>query len=163
MRNALVLCTGNSARSILGEGLFRHLGDGRITGYSAGSQPTGTPNPLAIEVLEANGIDAGFAASKSWDVFAGADAPDMHFILTVCDSAAAETCPFWPGHPAQAHWGLPDPAGVTGDLATKRAAFESTFARLRTRVEAFLQLPFDTAEPKSLLDQISAIGQIDDT
>lgn len=161
MMNALVLCTGNSARSILGEGLFRHLGDGRITGFSAGSQPTGTPNPYAIEVLQARGIDPAFAASKSWDVFAGAGAPQMHYIFTVCDSAASDTCPLWPGHPAQAHWGLPDPAGVTGEPAAIRAAFEQTFDRLQARVEAFLALPFETADPASLRPQMQAIGQID--
>lgn len=161
MLNALVLCTGNSARSILGEALFRHKGDGRITGFSAGSQPTGTPNPFALEVLEAHGIDSSFARSKSWDEFAGPEAPQMHYILTVCDSAAAETCPFWPGHPAQAHWGLPDPAAITGSDEAKRAAFEETFLRLEKRVDAFLALPFDSAEPASLRDQIAAIGQID--
>lgn len=161
MKNALVLCTGNSARSILGEALFRHLGDGRITGFSAGSQPTGKPNPYAIETLQGRGIDPSFAASKSWDVFAGADAPEMHYIFTVCDSAAAETCPLWPGHPAQAHWGLPDPAGVEGDPATIRAAFETTFDRLRARVEEFLKLPFETADPASLRAQMQAIGKID--
>lgn len=161
MLNALVLCTGNSARSILGEGLFRHLGAGRITGFSAGSQPTGTPNPFAIATLHRHGIAADFAASKSWDVFAGANAPQMSYIFTVCDSAAAETCPFWPGHPAQFHWGLPDPAGVAGDDAAKQAAFEETFQRLKLRVEAFLKLPFDSADPASLRPDIEAIARID--
>lgn len=161
MKSALVLCTGNSARSILGEGLFRHLGAGRITGFSAGSQPTGQPNPFALDVLQAHGITPDFAASKSWDAFAGADAPQMDFIFTVCDSAAKETCPFWPGHPAQFHWGLPDPASVSGDDAAKRAAFEETFQRLKRRVAAFLELPFDSADPASLRPEIMRIASID--
>lgn len=143
MKTVLVLCTGNSARSILGEALFNHLGGGRIRAFSAGSQPTGTVNPLALETLASHGVPLPEARSKSWDEFAAPGAPAIDYIFTVCASAAGETCPIWPGHPTTAHWGIADPAHVE-PLAARQAAFERAYQVLRQRVEAFLQLPLET-------------------
>lgn len=141
--NILVLCTGNSARSILGEMLFNHLGKGRVKAYSAGSQPAGQVNPVAIETLEKHGIPSAGARSKSWDEFGQPDAPPFDFIFTVCSNAADETCPVWPGRPTAAHWTLPDPAHVES-LAARRAAFETTYQSLHKRIAAFLALPLET-------------------
>ena len=144
--NVLVLCTGNSARSILGEMLFKHLGKGRIEAYSAGSKPGGTVNPVALETLAKHGVPCAGARSKSWDEFnAGAvpPAPIFDFIFTVCGNAAQETCPVWPGHPTTAHWGIPDPAHVE-PLAARREAFEEAYQSLKKRIEAFLVLPLET-------------------
>ena len=144
--NVLVLCTGNSARSILGEMLFNHLGQGRVKAYSAGSKPAGRVNPVALETLAKHGIPCEGARSKSWDEFnAGAvpPAPTFDFIFTVCGNAAAEPCPVWPGHPATAHWGIDDPAHVE-PLEARRAAFETAYQELKRRVEAFLALPLET-------------------
>lgn len=121
--NVLFLCTGNTARSILAEGILRSEGIGRFRAYSAGSQPKGAVNPFAVETLEAFGYAADGLSSKSWSDFAGRDAPQMDFIITVCDNAAGETCPVWPGHPATAHWGIEDPAAVEGSDVEKRKAF----------------------------------------
>lgn len=158
-QSILVLCTGNSARSILGEAVINRLGAGRFTAFSAGSKPTGAPNPFALALLQAEGIDTGFARSKSWDEFAAPGAPQLDIVITVCDSAAAETCPYWPGAPVSAHWGLPDPAGVTGDDATKAAAFAQTYAALTRRVQAMLALPADL-DAKSLKAELTKIGQM---
>ena len=141
--NVLVLCTGNSARSILGEALFNHLGGGRIRAFSAGSQPSGTVNPVALETLLKHGIPLPEARSKSWDEFATPYAPKLDFIFTVCASAAGETCPIWPGHPATAHWGINDPAHVE-PLAARRLAFETAYQQLEKRVAAFVKLPLET-------------------
>lgn len=141
--NILVLCTGNSARSILAEGLFNALGAGRVAAFSAGSRPQGKPHPVALKVLEEMGHDTAFARSKSWDEFAGPDSPEMDLIFTVCDNAAAEACPVWPGHPATVHWGLPDPAAVHGEAEQVRAAFESTYLELKRRITLFLKLPLE--------------------
>jgi arsenate reductase len=144
--NILVLCTGNSARSILGEALFNHLGQGRVRAFSAGSQPSGKVNPVALETLAAHGVpwpNAGHPRSKSWDEFSGPGAPRMDFIFTVCASAAGEACPIWPGHPATAHWGIDDPAHVE-PLEARRAAFEVAYAELAKRIAAFLKLPLET-------------------
>jgi arsenate reductase len=144
--NVLVLCTGNSARSILGEALFNHLGRGRIHAFSAGSQPSGKVNPVALETLAVHGVpwpNAGHPRSKSWDEFAEPGAPRMDFIFTVCASAAGEACPVWPGHPATAHWGIADPAHVE-PLAARRAAFELAYGELEKRIAAFLKLPLET-------------------
>ena len=141
--NVLVLCTGNSARSILGEMLFNHLGGGRIKAWSAGSKPGGTVNPLALETLARHGIPCAGARSKSWDEFAAPGAPEFDFIFTVCANAANETCPVWPGHPATAHWGIPDPAHVE-PIEARREAFEDAYRSLRKRIEAFLALPLET-------------------
>ncbi|MBI3095310.1 MAG: arsenate reductase ArsC [Rhodocyclales bacterium] len=143
----LVLCTGNSARSILGEMLFKHLGSGRIEAYSAGSQPGGAVNPVALETLQRHGVPCDGARSKSWDEFAAPSAPTLDFIFTVCGNAAQETCPVWPGHPATAHWGIPDPAHVE-PLEARRAAFEQAYQSLRQRIEAFLALPLETMTPQ---------------
>jgi arsenate reductase len=142
--NVLVLCTGNSARSILGEALFNHLGAGRVRAFSAGSQPSGKVNPVALETLERHGISLPEAPrSKSWDEFAAPGAPQLDYIFTVCASAAGETCPVWPGHPATAHWGIPDPAHVE-PLEARREAFELAYRQLRARIAAFLALPLET-------------------
>ena len=141
--NVLVLCTGNSARSILGEALFNHLGGGRIRAFSAGSQPSGTVNPVALETLQKHGVPLPEARSKSWDEFAAPDAPQLDFIFTVCASAAGEACPIWPGHPATAHWGINDPAHVE-PLAARRAAFETAYQQLEKRITAFIKLPLET-------------------
>jgi len=150
----LVLCTGNSARSILGEALFNHLGAGRVRAYSAGSRPTGRVNPLAIETLERHGVplpEAGQPRSKSWDEFAVPGAPALDYIFTVCASAAGnldgeasdQACPIWPGRPATAHWGIADPASVES-LAARRAAFEVAYQQLAQRILALLALPLET-------------------
>ncbi|MDD3484841.1 arsenate reductase ArsC [Azovibrio restrictus] len=154
--NILVLCTGNSARSILGEALFNHLGQGRIRAFSAGSQPAGQVNPVALEILAKHGIALPEARSKSWNEFAAPGAPVIDYIFTVCASAAGETCPIWPGHPTTAHWGIADPAHVE-PLAARQAAFERAYQLLRQRVEAFLQLPLETmsaAEIKAAAQRI---------
>ncbi len=143
----LVLCTGNSARSILGEMLFKHLGKGRIEAYSAGSKPGGQVNPVALETLAKHGVPCEGARSKSWDEFAAPSAPTLDFIFTVCGNAAEETCPVWPGHPATAHWGIPDPAHVE-PMEARREAFEQAYQALRKRIEAFLALPLETMTPQ---------------
>ncbi len=161
--NVLILCTGNSARSILGEAVFNHHGGGKFHGYSAGSRPAGQPNPFAIDLLRREGIDTGFARSKSWDEFALPDAPKMDFVITVCDSAAAEECPYWPrsngSAPVSAHWGLPDPAAVEGSDAEKALAFAQTYAALLRRVGAFAALPIETLDKLALKTKLSDIGQ----
>lgn len=140
--NVLVLCTGNSARSVLGEMLFNHLGQGRVKAWSAGSKPAGQINPTALETLERHGVPSAGARSKNWDEFAAPDAPHFDFIFTVCGNAAQETCPVWPGHPATAHWGIPDPAHVE-PIQARRAAFEAAYQALKGRIEAFLALPLE--------------------
>jgi len=141
--NVLVLCTGNSARSILGEALFNHLGAGRIRAFSAGSQPSGKVNPVALETLEKHGIPLPAARSKSWDEFAAPGAPQLDFIFTVCASAAGEACPVWPGHPATAHWGIPAPAHVE-PMDARREAFEFAYGQLERRIKAFLAMSLET-------------------
>lgn len=145
--NVLVLCTGNSARSILGEALFNHLGNldkpGRIRAFSAGSQPSGRVNPVALETLEKHGVPLPEARSKSWDEFAAPGAPAIDFIFTVCASAAGETCPIWPGHPTTAHWGIADPAHIE-PLAARRVAFEDAYRKLKQRIAAFVALPLES-------------------
>jgi len=138
--NVLVLCTGNSARSILGEALFNHLGAGRVRAFSAGSKPAGQVNPVALETLEKHGVLLPEdVRSKSWDEFAAAGAPKIDYIFTVCASAAGEACPIWPGHPTTAHWGIDDPAHVE-PMAARRAAFETAYLALEKRIKAFLAL-----------------------
>ena len=159
--NVLVLCTGNSARSILGEVLFNELGGGRVRAYSAGSKPAGKVNPGALALLQERGIDTSGLRSKSWDEFAAPGAPHFDFIFTVCDNAANEACPVWPGHPASAHWGIADPAHVEGEAA-RRAAFGKAWAQLERRIRAFMALPFDRMEPAALKEQLAAIGRIED-
>lgn len=148
--NILVLCTGNSARSILGEMLFKHLGAGRVKAWSAGSKPGGVVNPVAIETLQKHGIPCEGARSKSWDEFAAADSPRIDFIFTVCGNAAQEACPVWPGHPATAHWGIPDPAHIE-PMEARREAFEEAYQALKKRIEAFLALPLDSMTRDEIL------------
>lgn len=160
----LFLCTGNSARSIMAEGLVNLMGKGRFIAYSAGSQPTGRVNPFAIEQLAKVGYDASGARSKSWDEFAKADplrteVPPMDFIITVCDNAANEPCPVWPGHPAVAHWGFADPAAVQGADEQKRAAFHRVFNEIRQRVNLFLALPVEKLDHLALLQHLREIGE----
>lgn len=157
--NVLVLCTGNSARSILGEALFNHLGQGRIKAYSAGSQPSGKVNPVALETLEKHGVplpDGGHPRSKSWDEFAVPGAPEIDFIFTVCASAAGEACPIWLGHPTTAHWGIADPAHVE-PLDARREAFEVAYRLLKQRIEAFVALPLETMTPAEVAEAAKRI------
>ena len=157
--NILVLCTGNSARSIMGEALFNTLGAGRFKAYSAGSHPTGRVNPFAIEQIRALGYPIEDLRSKSWDEFAQPDAPQMDFIVTVCDNAAGEACPLWPGQPVTAHWGFPDPAAVEGSDDEKRAAFAQTLRQIRNRVQLFLSLPLETLDRMAIESRMKAIGR----
>lgn len=156
--NILILCTGNSARSILGEALFNTLGAGRFKAYSAGSHPSGRVNPFAVELVAELGYE-GNLRSKSWDEFAQPDSPQMDFIVTVCDNAAGEICPLWPGHPVTAHWGFPDPAAVEGTDGQKRAAFAQTLRQMRRRVELFLSLPLETLDRMTVANEMRAIGK----
>jgi len=159
--NILVLCTGNSARSILGEVILTRLGAGRVTAFSAGSQPKGAVHPGALRLLAARGIDASGLHSKSWNTFTGPDAPQIDLVITVCGSAAGEACPVFPGTPLRAHWGLPDPAAVSGDDAAVDAAFAQTWDWLTLRAEAFLALPFETMERAELQARLAAIGAME--
>lgn len=156
--NVLFLCTGNSARSILAEAQLNHLGGGKFKAFSAGSHPGGTVNPFALEFLQNNGIATEGLRSKSWDEFALPDAPVMDYVMTVCDQAAGEQCPFWPGQPMSAHWGVPDPAAVDGTDEQKRRAFRDTAAILRKRIELFIALPAASLDRMSLKAKMDAIG-----
>jgi arsenate reductase len=137
----LILCTGNSARSILAEALFNHLGAGRIVAYSAGSRPKGTVHPLALQLLQQQCLPTAAMRSKSWDEFAAPGAPTLDIVITVCDNAAGEACPLWPGQPLRAHWGIADPAAATGSEAERRAAFRQAYDQLEKRVRLMLALP----------------------
>ncbi len=159
--NVLVLCTGNSARSILGEVLFNALGNGKFKAYSAGSKPAGRVNPGAIELLQEKGISTEGLRSKSWDEFAVPGAPEIDFIFTVCDNAAGEACPIWPGKPATAHWGIPDPAHVEGDEA-RRAAFKKAYEQLARRIQLFMALPINKLDKMTLKEKLAEIGRIQD-
>ncbi len=161
--NILVLCTGNSARSILAEALFSSIDPKRFRGFSAGSHPKTAPNPFALAKLKSLGIETFAFRSKSWNEFAAPGAPPMHIIVTVCDDAAGESCPYWPGHPVVAHWGIPDPAAVTGTDADKRAAFDLAFRRLDARVRAFAALPIERllTDPVELKKHLAKIGALD--
>ncbi len=156
--NVLFLCTGNSARGILAEVLLNRLGNGRFKGYSAGSTPTGRVNPFALEFLRAQGLPIDGLRSKSWDEFAQPDASAMDFVITVCDDAAGEVCPVWPGQPVTAHWGVPDPAAVEGSDEAKRAAFRKAFQTLRYRVGLLTSLPVAKLERSALIREVQAIG-----
>lgn len=158
--NLLFLCTGNSARSILGEALLRHWGKGRFSAFSAGSFPKGAVNPLAIELLQSMKLPTEGLRSKSWDEFARPDAPVMDFVITVCDQAASEICPIWPGQPITAHWGIPDPAAVEGTEAEKRAAFRDAFRRLDARIKLFVSLPMDKLDRLMLKREAERIGRL---
>ena len=155
--NILFLCTGNSARSILAEALATTLSHGRLIGYSAGSHPNGEVNPIAEELALEMGYPKEKLRSKSWDEFANPNAPQMDFIITVCDNAKGEVCPVWIGHPAQAHWGFPDPAAIEGTDAIKRAAFQKILLGLKKNIEALIQLPIDQLDVLSLKKAIQDI------
>lgn len=154
----LFLCTGNSARSILAEAILNSEGAGRFQAYSAGSNPTGLVNPLAIHTLEALGYPAEGYRSKGWNEYASG--PEFDLIFTVCDTAAAETCPVWPGHPTSAHWGIPDPALVNGTDAEKAAAFLDAFRMLKTRIDLLLALPMASLEQIALREKLQAINRV---
>ncbi len=156
--NTLFLCTGNSARSILAEAILNREGDGRFRAFSAGSQPKSEPHPLALELLQHLEHAVDGLRSKSWDEFSGADAEPMDFIFTVCDNAAGETCPIWPGQPASAHWGIPDPAAVTGTIETQREAFARAYAQMSARIVRFTGLNFDELGPAALKRELDDIG-----
>jgi protein-tyrosine-phosphatase len=157
--NVLFLCTGNSARSILAETVLNHSGHGRFHAYSAGSRPAGRVNPHAIETLLAHELTASDARSKSWDEFAAPGAPAMDIIITVCDSAAGETCPIWPGHPMTAHWGMPDPAAATGNEAEVRAAFERTYQTISRLTACLAALPDEALAPERVRASLAEIGR----
>ena len=157
--NVLFLCTGNSARSILAEALLNAAGKGRFHAYSAGSFPTGRVNPLALELLGRNGHPIEGLRSKSWDEFAKPGAPPFDFIFTVCDAAAAEACPVWPGKPVTAHWGVADPAAVVGTDEEKRRAFRDAYATLQRRVSLLANLPLATLDRASIQRQLADIGR----
>ena len=159
--NVLVLCTGNSARSILGEAIFNQLGKGRVAAFSAGSKPKGVPHPGALRLHARRGIDTAPLRSKSWTEFTGPAAPEIHLAITVCGNAAGEACPVFPGTPLRAHWGLPDPADVEGPDAQVDAAFEQTWHWLTMRTQAFLALPFATMDRAELQARLQAIGQME--
>ena len=156
--NVLFLCTGNSARSILAEGILNYKGKGKFTAYSAGSQPSGKVRPEALRQLELAGISTAGMRSKSWDEFAGPGAPTMNFVLTVCDNAANEVCPYWPGQPMTAHWGVPDPAAVKGTQDEIDRAFRNAFSILDRRISLFLSLPLATLEDLAIQKEIDEIG-----
>ena len=155
--NLLFLCTGNSARSILAEALLNARAEGRLKAFSAGSHPKGEVHPLALEVLRTCELDSAGLRSKSWDEFAGEDAPHMDVVITVCDQAAAEACPLWPGAPVKVHWGLPDPAAATGGDAERLAAFAATFTALEKRIGMLLSLPLEHLSPEELQQQLHEI------
>jgi len=158
--NVLFLCTGNSARSVIAECLLNHLGQGRFRAFSAGSKPTGAINPFAVETLAAEGVPAEGLRSKSWDEFAGPDAPAMDIVITVCGNAAAETCPVWPGAPISAHWGFDDPAAAEGSDGDKRAAFGKIFGQIRDKVAAFVDAAEDAgpADLKAIVSGLASGG-----
>jgi protein-tyrosine-phosphatase len=161
-RHVLFLCTGNSARSILAEAILNREGAGRFVAHSAGSRPKGEPHPLALELLRREGYDTGFARSKSWSEFAEPGAPKLDFIFTVCDSAAAEECPIWPGQPTSAHWGVPDPAAVEGSQAEQALAFAAAYRMLRNRILLFTALPMDSIDALTLKARLADIGRMAD-
>ncbi|MDE2406199.1 MAG: arsenate reductase ArsC [Sphingomonadales bacterium] len=159
--SVLVLCTGNSARSILGEAMLGTMGAGRIVAYSAGSRPKGAPHPGALRLLARRGIDTAGFRSKSWDAFTGPGAPRVDLAITVCGNAAGEACPVFAGAPLKAHWGLPDPADVTGDEGAVDAAFEQTWDWLELRARALLDLPFETMDDAALAAELARIGRME--
>lgn len=157
--NVLFLCTGNSARSIMAECALNRLGAGRFRAFSAGSHPKGAIHPDTLALLAALDYQTAGLCSKSWDEFAAPDSPPMDFIITVCDSAAGEVCPIWPGRPMIAHWGLPDPAAFAGSADERRAAFHRTYIELERRIRRLIALPVTTMEPQELRRQINEIGK----
>jgi protein-tyrosine-phosphatase len=159
--NVLFLCTGNSARSIMAEAILNKVGEGRFKAFSAGSQPKGKPHPQTIRLLQQLGYDTASFRSKSWDEFARPGAPPLDFIFTVCDNAAGETCPVWPGKPTSAHWGIPDPAEVKGTEAEIGAAFADAYRMLHQRISAFAELPIKSLDAISLQTKLKEIGRME--
>jgi len=157
--NVLFLCTGNSARSILAEALLNHWGKGRFRAFSAGSHPRGEVNPLSLDVLRAAGLPSQGYRSKSWSEFAAASSPVMDFVFTVCDDAAGEVCPIWPGSPLTAHWGVPDPAAVLGPEPVRRKAFRDAFLTLEARIKLFTSLRLEALERMAIKRRIDEIGR----
>jgi protein-tyrosine-phosphatase/DNA-binding transcriptional ArsR family regulator len=161
--NVLFLCSSNSARSILAEGILRAEGGGRFSAFSAGNKPRGIVNPLALKVLESFGYPTEGYRSKSWEEFAAPDSPEMDFVFTVCDAAAGEICPSWPGHPITAHWGIEDPAAVTGSEIAREAAFVQAAKYLRNRIGAFVNLPIASLDRAALVQKLVSIGALEGT
>lgn len=157
--NVLFLCTGNSARSIMAEALLNRFGQGRFHAFSAGSMPTGQVNPLALEILKRQGLPTDNLRSKSWEEFSQPGAPELDFVFTVCDRAAAEVCPVWPGQPMTAHWGVPDPVAVEGSDVERLQAFRDTFRLLGNRIQIFVSLPFRSLDNIKLQKSLDAIGR----
>lgn len=157
--NVLFLCTGNSARSIMGERLIDRLGQGRFRGFSAGSHPKGEVHPMTLDVLRLNNFKVDGLRSKDWGEFAKDDAPEMDFVFTVCDKAAAETCPIWPGQPMTAHWGIADPAAAEGDEATRMMAFRKALFELENRIKIFVSLPLASLDKLKLQERLDEIGR----
>jgi len=157
--NVLFLCTGNSARSIMAEAILNHKARGRFTAYSAGSRPSGSPRPESLAQLASAGISIDGLRSKSWDEFSTPNAPQMNFVFTVCDNAAREACPFWPGQPTTAHWGIPDPAAVQGTPEEIARAFREAFVILDRRISLFLALPFATLDQLAIKKELDSIGK----
>jgi protein-tyrosine-phosphatase len=158
--NVLFLCTANSSRSILAEATLNHVGGGRFKAYSAGSFPKGQVNPLALKLLQEQGLPTQGLRSKSWEEFAKPGAPVMDFVFTVCDQAAGETCPVWPGQPISAHWGVPDPAAVVGNDTFRMLAFRGACRMLTQRIRIFISLPFASHDRLALTNQVQAIGRL---
>ena len=158
--NVLILCTGNSARSILGEALINHWGRGHFVGYSAGSTPKGSVHPIALQLLQQMKLPTEGLRSKSWDEFAQPAAPPLDFVFTVCDNAAGESCPYWPGQPMTAHWGLEDPAAAQGTETEQWLAFRKTFRELESRIKAFTSLPIRALDKASLKARLDGIGRM---
>jgi arsenate reductase len=158
--NVLFLCTGNSARSVMGEALINAMGEGRFQGYSAGSHPKGEVHPMTLTVLGEDGLDTTDLRSKSWDEFATPDAPQMDFVFTVCDDAAGEACPLWPGQPITAHWGIEDPARTQGSELIRLAAFEAALKYMRNRIAAFVALPIRSIDAMTLQARLRGIGAL---
>ena len=156
--NVLFLCTGNSARSIIAEALLNYLGDSKFFAYSAGSNPTGEVNPLAIDILRRMRVPINQPVSKHWDEFTKPDAPELDFVITVCDRAAGEPCPIWPGQPMNAHWGIADPAAEDGDEKAQLVAFRKAFLELENRLKIFVNLPIEKLDIISLQDKLNKIG-----
>jgi len=157
--NVLFLCTGNSARSIIAEALINQWGGGRFNGFSAGSHPKGAVHPIALELLKRRKLPTDSLRSKSWDEFAAPHGPPLDFVFTICDNAAGEVCPYWPGQPMTAHWGLPDPAAVETSEAAKWVAFRSTFQALDSRIKIFTSLPLSSLDRIKLQERLDAIGK----
>ena len=157
--NVLFLCTGNSSRSIMAEALAATLSKGRFRAFSAGSHPSGVVNPFAIELVNTTKYPADYLRSKSWDEFSGPDAPQMDFVITVCDKAAGEVCPYWPGQPLSAHWGFEDPAALQGSDAEKRAMFSKIFREIMTRMNIFVNLPLHMLDKHAIQHELKKIGE----